>query len=116
MVSNVPPGTASLALVMHDPDAPNGDFLHWTVWNMTATASVIPENRVPSGALQGTNGYGKIGYGQPAPPSGTHHYLFDLYALNVQLDLPAGASLKQLQQAMDGHIAAQTQLIGIVNA
>jgi Raf kinase inhibitor-like YbhB/YbcL family protein len=116
MISNVPPGTASLALVMHDPDAPRGDFLHWSVWNMTATASVIPENRVPTGAQQGTNGYGKIGYGQPAPPSGTHHYVFDLYALNIQLDLPAGASLKQLQDAMDGHVVTQAKLVGTVSA
>jgi Raf kinase inhibitor-like YbhB/YbcL family protein len=116
MISNVPPGTGSLALIMHDPDAPKGDFTHWTVWNMSATASVIPENRIPTGALQGTNGYGKVGYGQPAPPSGIHHYVLDLYALNIQLDLPAGASLKDLQAAMDGHIITQAQLIGTVAA
>lgn len=83
---------------------------------MTATASVIPENRTPTGALQGTNGYGEVGYGQPAPPSGTHHYIFDLYALNVQLDLPAGASLKQLEDAMDGHVVTQAKLVGTVSA
>jgi len=115
-ISNVPPGTASLALVMHDPDAPHGDFLHWTVWNISATTGVIPENKVPTGAVQGTNDYGKIGYGQPAPPSDTHHYIFDLYALNIELDLPAGASLKQLQDAMEGHVVTQAKLVGTVSA
>lgn len=116
MINNVPPNTGSLALVMHDPDAPNGDFVHWTVWNISATAGVLPKNHLPAGALQGTNGYGKVGYGQPAPPSGTHRYIFDVYALNIQLDLPSGASLSELQAAMDGHIVTQAQLIGTVSA
>lgn len=114
MISNTPPGTQSLALIMHDPDAPKGDFTHWTVWNISATAGVLPEGRVPAGALQGTNDFGRMEYGPPAPPAGTHHYIFDLYALNAQLPLPAGARLDALQTAMEGHILAQAQLVGTV--
>lgn len=116
MVSAIPPGTQSLALVLHDPDAPSGDFTHWTIWNISATAGVLPENHIPSGALQGRNDFGQTSYGPPSPPSGTHHYVFDLYALNVQLALEAGAPLEKLIAAMEGHIVAQAQLVGTVSA
>jgi Raf kinase inhibitor-like YbhB/YbcL family protein len=115
-ISNIPAGTQSLLLIVHDPDAPGGDFTHWTLWNISATATLLPENHTPSGSIQGLNDFGNIGYGAPAPPSGTHHYVFDLYALNTQLSLPAGASRTELEQSMEGHTIAQTQLIGIVNA
>lgn len=116
MISSIPAGTQSLALVVHDPDAPSGDFTHWTLWNLSATASVLPEGRIPAGALQGKNDFGQVGYGPPAPPLGTHHYLFDLYALNTQLPLDAGAPLADLLAAMEGHIVAQAQLVGTVSA
>lgn len=116
MISNTPPGAESLALVVHDPDAPKGDFTHWIIWNLSATASVLPEDHIPAGALQGLNDFGQIGYGPPAPPTGVHRYVFDLYALNAQLPLEAGADLAALQKAMEGHILAQTQLIGTVSA
>lgn len=115
MISNTPPAAESLALVVHDPDAPHGDFTHWLMWNISASAGVLPENHIPSGALQGTNDFGTVGYGPPAPPSGTHNYVFDLYALNAQLPLQAGANLAELQTAMEGHILAQAQLIGTVS-
>lgn len=115
-ISNVPPGTQSLAIILHDPDAPHGNFTHWVIWNLSGSATLLPENHVPSGALQGLNDFGKPGYGPPAPPSGTHRYMFDLYALNTQLDLPAGATVAQLTQAMEGHITATAQLVGTVNA
>jgi Raf kinase inhibitor-like YbhB/YbcL family protein len=116
MINNIPPGTQSLAIVVHDPDAPRGDFTHWTIWNISATAGVLPENHVPTGAVQGVNDFGQIGYGAPAPPSGEHHYIFDVYALNAQLPLPAGAALPALLDAMQGHIIATAQLIGTVAA
>jgi Raf kinase inhibitor-like YbhB/YbcL family protein len=116
MIGGVPTGTQSLALIVHDPDAPNGDFIHWTIWNISASAGVLPENHIPSGALQGANDFGAMGYGAPAPPSGTHHYLFDLYALNIELALPAGARPVALQAAMEGHVLAQAQLVGTVSA
>lgn len=116
MISGAPDGTQSLALVVHDPDAPTGDFTHWLLWNISGSTGVLPENHIPTGAVQGTNDFGKPGYGPPAPPSGTHHYVFNLYALNSQLPLKAGANLAALQAAMEGHILAQTELVGTVAA
>lgn len=116
MIGNIPPGAQSLALIVHDPDAPSGDFTHWLLWNISATASVIPEGRVPTGATQGLNDFGHVGWGAPAPPSGTHRYIFDLYALNVELSLKDGASAQALHDAMAGHIVDQAQLIGTVSA
>jgi Raf kinase inhibitor-like YbhB/YbcL family protein len=116
LIQNVPAGTQSLALIVHDPDAPKGDFVHWLVWNLSATASMMPEGRTPAAAVEGTNDFGNAGYAAPAPPSGTHHYVFDLYALNTMLSLPAGATRSQLLAAMDGHIVATSQLIGTASA
>jgi len=116
MISGAPDGTQGLALVVHDPDAPTGDFTHWLLWNISGSTGVLPENHIPTGAVQGMNDFGKIGYGPPAPPSGIHHYVFNLYALNSQLPLKAGANLKALQEAMAGHILAQAELVGTVTA
>ncbi|HEX8763203.1 MAG TPA: YbhB/YbcL family Raf kinase inhibitor-like protein [Candidatus Saccharimonadales bacterium] len=116
LISDVPTGTVSLALIMHDPDAPNGDFLHWTIWNISAAAAIIPAGQVPIDAVQGTNDFGTIGYGGPCPPSGTHRYIFDLFALDSHINLPAGASRLQLEAAVQNHILDRTQLIGLVNA
>ena len=103
----------SLALIVHDPDAPSGDWIHWLVWNIPATISGIAESSVPESAVQGTNDFGKINYGGPCPPSGTHHYIFELYALNSQLDLPGTAKVQDLQNAMKGHVLASRKLTGI---
>lgn len=116
LISGTPPAAMSLALVVHDPDAPTGDFTHWLIWNISATASVIPEGRVPTGAVEGVNGYGKTGYGPPKPPFGKHRYLFELYALNAQLTLTPNADQTMLKRAMEGHIIAATQLMGTVSA
>jgi Raf kinase inhibitor-like YbhB/YbcL family protein len=113
-ISGVPDGVNSLALIMHDPDAPNGDFIHWIVWNISATATILTAGHVPHGALQGLNDYGKHGYGVPAPPSGTHRYVFDLYALNSELDLPQATSAAQLLEAIKGHEVTTAQLVGTV--
>ncbi len=111
-----PAGTRSLALVMDDPDA--GGFRHWLLYNLPAAARALPEGippdgELPDGSRQGQNGWGKLGYGGPCPPSGTHRYSFRLYALDVVLELPAGAGLEQLYQAMDGHILARGELVGL---
>jgi len=116
LIQGAPPGTQSFALVMHDPDAPHGDFLHWTMWNIPAGATALPENEVPPGAAQGANDFGRTGYGPPAPPSGTHRYVFELYALDGRLALTAGASLKALRAAMENHILARALLTGTVSA
>lgn len=113
-IENVPGGTKSLALVVDDPDAPAGVWDHWIVWNIPAETTQIPEGTVPEGALQGTNDSGNLDYGGPCPPAGSpHRYQFKLYALDTKLDLTEGASKDQLEQAMTGHILAQTQLTGL---
>lgn len=103
----------SLALIVHDPDAPGGDWIHWLVWNIPATISGIAEASVPESAVQGTNDFGKTSYGGPCPPSGTHHYIFELYALNSLLDLPGSAKVQDLQNAMKGHVLASRKLTGL---
>lgn len=113
-----PAGTRTFALVVTDPDAPFGTFTHWLLWNLPADTRSLPEGvptepRLPSGARQGRNSFGKLGYGGPCPPGGAaHRYLFDLYALDTTLALPPGASKKDLLQAIQGHIVAAGQLIG----
>ena len=115
-ISGVPAGTQSLALVVRDPDAPNGDFTHWTVWNISSTTTVIKENTLPAGAIQGLNDTKQIGYTPPCPPSGTHRYFFKLYALNRQLPLEAGAHAYALTASLEGHVLAKAQLVGLVSA
>ena len=117
-IPNMPAGTKSLALIMHDPDAVNTDWVHWLVWNISPSTTEITENSVPEGTIQGTTSFGKPGYGGPCPPkgTGTHGYMFELYALDITLDLPSSATRQQLQQTIDGHIVAQTTLTGLVAA
>lgn len=114
-IEEVPEGTQSLALVMDDPDAPNGTFTHWIMWNIDPKTAVIEEGSAPANALEGINGAGKSGYIGPCPPSGEHHYRFQLYALNSILDLPAESSAQDLQAQLqdDSIILAQTQLTGL---
>ena len=116
--SEVPEGTQSFALITDDPDAPIGTFTHWVIFNIPADSLGLPEAvpnepQLTSGALQGKNDFGNIGYGGPCPPPGAlHHYHFTLYALDQTLDLPAGATKTQVLKAMQGHILAQVELIG----
>lgn len=111
------PGAKTLAIVCDDPDAPGGAWTHWLVYNLPAATIGLIENmpaqdKVAGGGMQGTNDFGKIGYGGPCPPSGTHHYFFRLYALDAELPLKPGATKDQLLKAMEGHILAQGQLMG----
>lgn len=103
-------------LIVHDPDAPRGDWLHWTVWNIDPEVDEISENTVPQGGIEGVTDFDKPGWGGPCPPSGIHRYMFDLYALSTPLDVPAGTSLGELQEAMQGKVIEQTQLIGTFSA
>jgi hypothetical protein len=109
-IAEVPDGVKSLALIMDDPDAPGGTFVHWVVYNIALTGR-IGEGAVPG--TQGMNDFGKQGYGGPCPPSGTHRYVFKLYALDDNLDLPEGLSKEDLEKAMADHVLAQTELIGL---
>ena len=116
--SDPPQGTQNLALICDDPDAPVGTWVHWVLYNLPAQARSLPE-AVPSqaelsdGSRHGKNGWGRLDYGGPCPPSGTHRYFFKLYALDTVLDLEAGADKKQVLQAMEGHILAQAELMGV---
>jgi hypothetical protein len=108
---DVPQESVSLALVMDDPDAPNGTWDHWLVWNIPGGTTSIPEDSQPDG-VPGENGWGRLDYGGPCPPSGTHTYRFKLYALDCELSLPEGASKGQLQDAMKGHVLEEASLQG----
>ncbi len=118
MWSEPPQGTQSLALIVDDPDAPGGVFTHWVVFNILPDSRQLPEAiptqaQLSSGALQGKNDFGRIGYGGPCPPPGRpHRYCFTLYALDRVLGLKAGVSKKQVVGAMQGHILTQGKLIG----
>ena len=111
-----PEGTQSFAVVMDDPDAPRGTFTHWVLYNIPASArglpeGVAPERALPSGARQGRNDFGRIGYGGPCPPPGRpHRYYFRLYALDTQLGTKAGATRAQVDEAMRGHMLAAAEL------
>jgi Raf kinase inhibitor-like YbhB/YbcL family protein len=123
--TNVPKGTVSLVLILHDPDAhvPKAptDVTHWIVFNIPADAAALGENVAPStplpnGALQGTNITGKAGYQGPcAPPGAPHHYTFELLALDEKLDLPQGATREQIEDAVKGHVLGSSVYIGLFN-
>lgn len=110
-IEELPEGTKTLAMIMDDPDAPGGTFVHWVIWNIPCI-NQIEENSVPQGAKEGKNNFGKAGYGGPCPPSGTHRYYFKLYALDTELELNQGALKEDLEQAMEGHIIEQATLMG----
>lgn len=110
--SNVPEAAQSLALIMHDPDAPGGAFTHWLVWNIDPQVGEFSENAVPPGAVEGKNSFGKLGYGGPCPPGEEHRYFFKLYALDTMLELGSGAGKGELLSAMQGHILDTAELMG----
>jgi Raf kinase inhibitor-like YbhB/YbcL family protein len=110
-ISDVPPEAKSLVLIVDDPDAPSGLFTHWAVWNISPQTSTLAGGSTPKG-VQGTNDFGRSGYGGPCPPSGTHRYYFKVFALDRELDLPFGAKRSQLDAAMKGHVIAQGELMG----
>ena len=113
----IPAGAKSLALISDDPDAPAGTWVHWVIYNMPPASKglqegVLPMQNLPHDTKQGINDFKKIGYGGPCPPGGTHRYFFKLYALDTKLNLDSGATKSQLLAAIEGHILAQTELIG----
>ncbi len=113
--------TVSLAIIVDDPDAPMGTFVHWVAWN------IIPQNEIPEGIqkekelkrpiemVQGVNGAGSIGYIGPCPPlgHGIHHYHFKIYALDSKLALKSGSNKESLESSMKGHIIQQGELVGL---
>ncbi len=111
-ISGVPVGAKSLALIVDDPDAPAGTWVHWTLWNIPPETTLIEEGSVPAGAIEGVTSFGKPGYGGPCPPSGTHRYFFKLYALDTLPDLPQTAKAADLEKAISGHVIEQAELVG----
>ena len=115
--TGAPSNTASYALIVDDPDAPMGTFVHWVIYNIPAASNGLAEATAHTptlgdGSAQGRNGANHQYYDGPCPPSGTHRYFFKLYALNTRLDLPSGVTADQLMKAMQGHILAQAELMG----
>jgi Raf kinase inhibitor-like YbhB/YbcL family protein len=116
--SEPPPNTKSFAVICDDPDAPRGIWVHWVLFNVPGNqrelAEAVPsQEQLPSGAKQGTNDFGNVGYGGPAPPRGKpHRYFFKVYALDAALDLAPGVSKAQIVAAMKGHVLAEGQFMG----
>jgi hypothetical protein len=116
--SGAPEGTMSYAIIFHDIDVSlkgsTGDVLHWIVWNIPASAGGIPEGSVPTGAVVGRGITGQNAYFGPGAPAGPryHHYVFELYALNSNLDLPPTAGREELLKAMEGKIVAKSAYVG----
>lgn len=116
--SGAPAKAASFALIMDDPDAPAGVWVHWVLWNVPRSTRSLPENmdkreQTDDGSRQGRNSFGNIGYNGPCPPGRqTHRYFFRLYALDGKLELAAAASRAELDTAMKGHVLAQTEYMG----
>jgi Raf kinase inhibitor-like YbhB/YbcL family protein len=109
----VPSEAKSLALIVDDPDAPVGTWVHWVLWNIDPKTSEIKENSVPKGAHQGMNDFRKNDYGGPCPPSGAHRYFFKLYAIDITLNLAPNATKSDIESAIKGHILAKAELIGL---
>ncbi|MBI3120125.1 MAG: YbhB/YbcL family Raf kinase inhibitor-like protein [Candidatus Kerfeldbacteria bacterium] len=110
--SDVPNNVKSFALIVDDPDAPSGTWIHWTIWNIDPSTREIPEAQVPNGASEGITGFGTPGYGGPCPPSGVHRYFFRLSALDIRLNLSHNASAQELREAIKEHQLAIAELVG----
>jgi Raf kinase inhibitor-like YbhB/YbcL family protein len=113
LITDIPVGAKSLALIVDDPDAPVKTWVHWTAWNISPDTSEISENSIPAGCIEGTTSFGRTGYGGPCPPSGTHRYFFKIFALDVELDLKPGSHTANLTAAMQGHIIGKDEFIGL---
>jgi Raf kinase inhibitor-like YbhB/YbcL family protein len=112
-IKDIPSEAKSLVLIVDDPDAPMGTWVHWVVWNIDPQIQEIEEDSVPGGAQQGLNDFRKHDYGGPCPPSGTHRYFFKLYALSSSLDLPSSSKKADVEKAMKGHMISESQIIGL---
>lgn len=111
LIEDVPEGTKSLALIVDDPDAPTGLWVHWLVWNIDPSTTQIQENSKPGGT-EGTTSFGSVGYGGPCPPSGTHRYNFKLFALDTEIDLDSEGDKAALESRMEGHIIEKAMYMG----
>lgn len=113
-----PAGTKSFALIVKDPDAPNGTFTHWVLYNLPADLRQLPEGvpnhkTLPDGSQQGKNDFDQIGFGGPCPPNGTHRYYFKLYALDRSLEIDPEATKEEVLRAMEGYVLDAAELMGL---
>ena len=112
-IGSIPAEAKSLAVIVEDPDAPQGIFDHWVAWNFQPVNTIVENSK---DGVQGNNGSGKTGYTGPCPPSGTHRYQFKIYALDSMLDLPVGTNKKNLMNAMKEHVVAGGELTGMFSS
>ena len=115
--SGAPARVKSYALINDDPDCAGEPFVHWLIYNIPGHRNELPEkfpldSDLPDGTLQGMNDFGKIGYGGPCPPSGTHRYYFTLFALDLVLPLHSKMQRKDLDLAIQTHVLGRTQMMG----
>jgi len=111
--SGVPGDAAELVVLVEDPDAPRGTFVHWVVWGIDPHATALGAGEVPSGAVEGRNGFGKRGYGGPCPPKGTpHRYVFSVFAADGRPALSEDASADEVKHALAGHVTGSGTLVG----
>jgi Raf kinase inhibitor-like YbhB/YbcL family protein len=110
----LPAGTAEVALLVEDPDAPGGTFVHWALWGVGATAAELPAGQLPAGAREGRNDFGRRGWNGPCPPRGRgeHRYVFTLFAVSEPLGAAPGASANELRKALRSRVLAQGRLTG----
>lgn len=108
----VPAAARSLALIVDDPDAPAGTWVHWVVWNIPPEIRELGENSLPAGAVEGRNSWQRNRYGGPCPPSGTHRYFFKLYVLDTILALGPATTAAELERVMAGHVIGRGELMG----
>lgn len=113
IVSDVPQGAKELVLIVDDPDAPMGTWIHWVVYNLPPSTKKIEYNSLPPETKQGMTDFGRVGWGGPCPPSGTHRYFFKLYAIDKTLVLPQGATKAQVEKEINGNIIEKAELIGL---
>lgn len=112
-ISDVPAEAKSLALIVNDPDAPSGDFVHWVMWNIDPSVTEIMQGTTPIEATEGNNDTGEPGWTGPCPPSGTHHYEFHLYALDQKIELLPGADKHEFREALEGAVLEEAIYVGL---
>lgn len=112
-ISDVPANAKNLALIVDDPDAPMGTWVHWVLYNIPADTKTIDDSNLPKEAKSGITDFGRTGWGGPCPPSGSHRYFFKLYALDKSTDLPAGLTKDQLTKEIKDSVIEKAQVMGL---
>lgn len=112
-ILDVPKDAKELVLIVDDPDAPMGLWVHWILYNISPDVGVIDNDNLPSGVKQGMTNFGRLGWGGPCPPDGMHRYFFKLYALDTSLNLKEGLNKEELEEKIKNHIIEKTELIGL---